>query len=122
MLLSVSVFTNYLINLLITTISDAIVLLCCCFFFVFRCKSLFHRGITPHQLLYYFRICCENLPREFAAAICYRNLPLDFGTRIFFNYLLQEFAAGICHGNLPQEFVVAICRRCFVNLTNPISC
>ena len=41
----------------------------------------------------YLRICCGNLPREFAAGICR-------------GYLLQEFAVAICCENLPQEFAV----------------
>ena len=83
-----------LTNLLILTISDAMVT-CYLFSFYLHVWSSPTQRVTHQDLLHYI---FENLPWKFTARICR-------------GYLLRGFAAGFCRGNLPQEFPVAICRE-----------
>ena len=85
-----------LINLLILTISDAMVT-CYLFSFYPHVRSSPTQRITPQHLLHSYSIICRgNLTQEFVVAICRENLS-------------QEFAVEICRRNLPWEFAAEVC-------------
>ena len=86
-----------LINLLILTISEAMVTCYLFFLYIHVGSSATQRIYHQHLLHYIF----ENLPWEFAAKNCRGYLP-------------REFTAGIFRGNFSQQFSVAICHRFFV--------
>ena len=100
-----------LINLLILTISDAMVTCYMFSFYLHVWNSLTQRILTTIFYITYSGICRGNLPRKFADAICRRILLWKFAAGTCHDHLPWEFTAGICRGNLPQEFAVGICRR-----------
>ena len=105
-----------LIDLLVLTISDAIIFwafLCYLFCFVSSCLKLSYTenystsSSALHIREFAVSICRENLAEEYTVAICNENLP-------------QEFAVGICHRNLLWKFVAAVCRGFFCISDNPV--
>ena len=79
-----------LINLLILTISDAMVT-CYLFSFYLHVWSSPTQRITHHHLPHYI---FENLPQDFAVRLCRRNLPWKFAVAIcpgFFVFVSKSF-------------------------------
>ena len=100
-----------LIDLLILTISDAMIT-CYLFSFYLQMWSSPTQRIAPHHLLHYI---FENLLWKFATGLCHGILLQDFVIAICCKNLQWKFAAGICCGNLgknlPRLFAVRICCR-----------
>ena len=87
-----------LIDLLILTISDAMVT-CYLFSFDFHMWSSLTQRITHYHLLHYI---FENLPQDFAVRLCRRNL-------------LWKFAVAICAGFfvfVNKSFFVYVSKSC----------
>ena len=100
-----------LINLLILTISHAVVTCYLFSFYLHVWSSLTQRLLNAIFYITYSRICRGNLLREFAVAICRGNLPQEFAVAVYHENLPHDFAVGICHRNLPWIFAVRICCR-----------